>query len=43
MVGALTRKIEMPLVYSENSWAVSWSEGLILPELAEGRDAEYGL
>ena len=36
IVGTLTRKIEMPLVYSENRWAVSWSDGLILPELAGG-------
>ncbi len=36
VMGALTRKIEMPLVYTDNRWAVSWSDGLILPELAEG-------
>jgi penicillin-binding protein 2 len=36
VVGALTRKIEMPLVYTDDRWAVSWSDGLILPEMAEG-------
>lgn len=36
VVGAITRKIEMPLVYEEGRWAVSWSDGLLLPELAGG-------
>lgn len=36
VVGTLTRKIEMPLVYVEGRWAVAWSDGLILPELAGG-------
>jgi penicillin-binding protein 2 len=36
MVGSLTRKIEMPLVYTGERWAVSWTDGLIVPELAGG-------
>jgi penicillin-binding protein 2 len=36
LVGTLTRKIEMPLVYTEGRWAVSWTDGLILPELLGG-------
>ena len=30
------RQIEMPLIYVEGRWAISWSDGLILPELAGG-------
>lgn len=36
VVGTLTRKIEMPLVYANGRWAVAWTDGLILPELAGG-------
>ncbi len=36
VVGTITRKIEMPLVYVEGRWAISWTDGLILPELAGG-------
>lgn len=37
LVGSITRKIEMPLVYSNGRWGVSWTDGLILPELAGGQ------
>jgi len=36
LVGTITRKIEMPLVYTEGRWAVSWTDGLILPEVLGG-------
>jgi penicillin-binding protein 2 len=36
VVGTITRKIKMPLIYSAGRWAVSWTDGLILPELAGG-------
>jgi penicillin-binding protein 2 len=36
LVGTITRKIQMPLVYVDGRWAISWSDGLILPELAGG-------
>jgi penicillin-binding protein 2 len=36
LVGTLTRKIEMPLVYTDGRWAVSWTDGLILPEILGG-------
>lgn len=36
VVGTITRKIEMPLVYTGDRWAVAWTDGLILPELAGG-------
>ena len=36
VVGTITRKIEMPLVYTDNRWAIAWTDGLILPELAGG-------
>jgi penicillin-binding protein 2 len=36
VAGTLTRKIEMPLVFTGGRWAVSWSDALILPELAGG-------
>jgi penicillin-binding protein 2 len=35
-VGTIRRKIEMPLVYTDDRWAISWTDGLILPELADG-------
>lgn len=34
--GDITRKIEMPLVYADGLWTVSWTDGLILPEMAGG-------
>ena len=37
VVGTITRQIEMPLVYTGERWAVSWTDALILPELADGR------
>ena len=36
VVGTITRKIEMPLIYTGDRWAISWTDGLILPELAGG-------
>jgi len=36
VVGTITRKIEMPLVYVDGRWAIAWTDGLILPELAGG-------
>ncbi len=36
VLGAITRKIQMPLVYTDGRWAISWTDGLILPELAGG-------
>jgi penicillin-binding protein 2 len=36
VVGTLTRKIEMPLVYTAGRWAIAWTDGLILPELEGG-------
>ncbi len=36
LFGDITRKIEMPLVYTDGRWAISWTDGLILPELAGG-------
>src|SRR5579859_2796642 len=36
VVGTITRKIEMPLVYVDGRWAIEWTDGLILPELAGG-------
>ncbi len=36
VVGTITRKIEMPLVYTGDRWAIAWTDGLILPELAGG-------
>jgi penicillin-binding protein 2 len=35
-VGAVTRKIEMELVFIGERWAIAWTEGLILPELVGG-------
>jgi penicillin-binding protein 2 len=34
--GEIVRKTEMPLVFTHDRWAVSWTEGMILPELAQG-------
>ncbi|MCC7358257.1 MAG: hypothetical protein IT317_02200 [Anaerolineales bacterium] len=36
VVGTVTRKAEMPLVYTGGRWAIAWTDGLILPELAGG-------
>jgi hypothetical protein len=36
VLGTITRKIEMPLVFVDGRWALAWTEGLILPELANG-------
>ena len=36
VVGTIARKIQMPLVFSSGRWAISWTDGLILPELAGG-------
>ncbi len=36
VVGTITRKIQMPLVFTGGRWAVSWTDGLILPELTGG-------
>jgi penicillin-binding protein 2 len=35
-VGEIARDIDMPLVYTGGRWSVSWTDGLILPELAGG-------
>jgi penicillin-binding protein 2 len=35
-VGDIVRQMDMPLVYTSGRWAVSWSDGMILPELAGG-------
>jgi penicillin-binding protein 2 len=45
IVGAILRKIEMPLVYTDDRWAVAWTDGLILPELAGGNtlNLEYAV
>jgi len=36
IVGDLTRQMEMPLVYNGGHWSVSWSDGMLMPELAGG-------
>ena len=36
IVGDLTRQTLMPLIYSDGHWSVSWSDEMILPELAGG-------
>jgi penicillin-binding protein 2 len=36
VVGTISRKIEMPLVYTGDRWAIAWTDALILPELADG-------
>jgi penicillin-binding protein 2 len=36
VVGTLARNIQMPLIFTDSRWAVSWTDGLILPELANG-------
>ncbi len=45
IVGTIVRKIEMPLVYTADRWAVAWTDGLILPELAGGNtlNLEYAV
>jgi penicillin-binding protein 2 len=35
-IGEIVRQIDMPLAYVNNRWAVSWTDSLILPELAGG-------
>ncbi len=44
-VGAIVRKIQMPLIYAGGRWAVSWTDGLILPELEGGNflNVEYAV
>lgn len=32
----IIREFEIPLVYQDQRWGISWDEGLILPELAGG-------
>jgi len=36
VVGTIVRDHTVPLAYSHGRWGVVWSEGLILPELADG-------
>ena len=36
LVGTLRRDIDMPLVYIADRWLIAWSDGLIMPELANG-------
>jgi penicillin-binding protein 2 len=36
LFGEIVRKAEMPLVFTQDRWAVSWTDALILPELANG-------
>ncbi|MBL8058051.1 MAG: hypothetical protein JNK29_15205 [Anaerolineales bacterium] len=36
LFGEITRRITMPLVYTGGGWAVAWTDGLILPEMAGG-------
>ncbi len=36
IVGEVARRAEMPLVYGNDRWAISWTEALILPELKDG-------
>ena len=41
IVGDLERDTEMQLLYAEGRWTISWTAGLILPELA-GDPRKYG-
>lgn len=34
--GAISRRIEIPLIYADGLWRIAWTDGLILPELAGG-------
>ncbi len=36
IVGEITRQYTYPLVLEEGQWRIQWSDGLILPELANG-------
>ncbi len=33
-VGDIVRQMDMPLVFTDGRWAISWSDGMIMPELA---------
>ena len=35
-VGDIVRQMDMPLVYTSGRWAISWTDGMIMPELAGG-------
>ena len=34
--GAISRRIEVPLIYGDGLWRIAWTDGLILPEMAGG-------
>ncbi len=34
--GTVSRRIEVPLIYADGLWRIAWTDGLILPELADG-------
>ncbi len=36
VVGDIPRQTEMPLIFTNGRWAISWTDGMILPELAGG-------
>ncbi len=36
LFGEIIRKTTLPLVYTDGRWAVSWTDGLILPEMEGG-------
>lgn len=36
LFGEITRKITLPLVFTGGGWAVAWTDGLVLPEMAGG-------